>query len=230
MGDRIRQRRLELGMRTQGALHKAVAKHGGGISQSQISQLENDNTKAPRALPYIARALQTTVEWLTTGLGDHAPGTQSRFQNGELSPTPHMGGIVTSPQPLLVYRSAAGAGGQSGEVLIYKANKGAVARPMDLDDSEHAFAFKMRDHSLSPAYDPNDTLLIDPSGTPVELGYCLFVKDADADPMEAIPRRLVKIVDGFWIVRQYKPAEIDTELSRKEYPHAWPIYGKYNAR
>lgn len=230
IGDRIRQRRIELGMKTQGALAKAVKKFGGAISQAQISQLERGMTAAPRALPHIARALQTTVDWLTQGIGGHAGQTQSRLHTTEISPTGHMGGIVTSLKPLLIYKSVVGVGDHSGEVLIYKTNKGAIARPMDLDDSENAFAFKMRDHSLSPAYDPNDTLLIDPSGTPVELSYCLFVKDPDGDPMEGIARRLVNITDGFWIVRQYKPAEIDTELSRKEYPHAWLIYGKYNAR
>lgn len=230
MGDRIRQRRLELGMKTQEALAKAVKKHGGGISQAQISQLEGDNTKAPRALPYIARALKTTVDWLTEGIGDHAPKTQSRFHIHDISPTDDMGGIVTATKPLLIYRSAPGVGGRSGEVLIHKAMRGTVARPIELHDSEDAFAFKMRDHLLAPAYEPNDILLVDPSGTPVELGYCLFVKDPKADPLQAIPRRLVKVVDGFWIVRQYKPTELDTELSRKEYPHAWPIFGKYNAR
>jgi len=98
-------------MKSQEDLERAVRKQGGRISQPQISQLERDNTKAPRALPYIARALKTTVDWLTEGIGDHAPKTQSRFHFNDISPTSDVGGIVTATKPLLIYRSAPGVGG-----------------------------------------------------------------------------------------------------------------------
>ncbi len=62
-GDRVRERREELGMSQEG-LGKAA-----GISQSTIAQIERGRNQGTKHILALARALGLTPEWLETGKG-----------------------------------------------------------------------------------------------------------------------------------------------------------------
>ena len=62
IGDRVRQQRRKLGL-TQAALAIKA-----GVTQGAVSGLENGRNESSIALPEIAKALNTTVEYLITGI------------------------------------------------------------------------------------------------------------------------------------------------------------------
>lgn len=77
-GQRVRTRRREKGM-SQNTLARLA-----GITQPAISALENDHYEGSTAFPAIARALETTVDWIETG--------DERLKNRQRAST-------TSPSP-----------------------------------------------------------------------------------------------------------------------------------
>lgn len=63
LGDRLKSRRLELGLTQLELATKA------GVTKSAISNLETNVRSSPRALVRLAQALGTSVEWLSSGTG-----------------------------------------------------------------------------------------------------------------------------------------------------------------
>ena len=67
-GDRVRYRRLELQMSVDRLMELT------GYSQSNISHIERGGTKKPEKIAHLlAKALQTTAEWLLHGTGSNPP-------------------------------------------------------------------------------------------------------------------------------------------------------------
>lgn len=64
LGDRLKSRRLELGLTQIELAAKA------GVTKSAISNLETNARSSPRALVRLAQALETSVEWLNSGAGE----------------------------------------------------------------------------------------------------------------------------------------------------------------
>ena len=64
LGDRIQQRRIELGI----SQHELA--NGAKTSQRMISMLEAGKIKKTKKIPEIARALSVNPGWLTTGEGE----------------------------------------------------------------------------------------------------------------------------------------------------------------
>jgi len=79
-GDRVRERREELGM-SQESLGKAA-----GISQSTIAQIERGRNQGTKHILSLARALSVSAEWLETGRGskhNSAPAGKSKKGEGD---------------------------------------------------------------------------------------------------------------------------------------------------
>lgn len=68
LGDRVKATREELEL-SQGALAARVTAQGFPITQQGIGSIEDRNSKRPRCLPELARALGVADEWLRSGKG-----------------------------------------------------------------------------------------------------------------------------------------------------------------
>lgn len=227
IGDRVKERREALGL-TQPQLAKAIKDRGASLSQGQISSLEAGSVERPRALPELASALRTSVDWLLTGQEPARP-LQTPPHNPDIIPNPSVSRIVTASEPLIVWRSAPNQG-RSGEMLIYKEQAGVATRPVELADSKEAFAVKVVDRDAAPRYEPRATLLIDPWAPPAEGDDCLFVQNADDNPMTAAARRLVRVTAEHWVVRRFHHGAKEQKLDRAQWQSAWYIFGSYNRR
>lgn len=67
VGERVKERRIELGLK-QGALAKRV-----GLSQTTISDLENNPTVKTREVARLAAVLGVSALWLADGKGGKIP-------------------------------------------------------------------------------------------------------------------------------------------------------------
>lgn len=67
MRERVNLRMLELGNLSQSEVQRRMGKSGNSVLQSYLS----GRTKTFRDTAALAEALETTVEWLTTGQGPH---------------------------------------------------------------------------------------------------------------------------------------------------------------
>lgn len=102
---------------------------------------------------------------------------------------------------------------------------------MHLLHQKKAFAFKVICDSNSPVYKLRDTLLVDPDTAAIPGDDCLFA-DGIENPKGslAIVGYLERSTPTTWVITQYKCGDKEIELPKAEYPHAWPIVGRYHRR
>ncbi len=230
LGERVAAERVIKGW-SQARLAEEVSRRGFRIGQSGIGNLEKRGDSQPKCISQLATALGVTVEWLQTGKGVKVAASQTQ-PNGNKSDIDIVRGVrplVAATEPLVIFRSAI-ASGRAGEILIYKEKAGAATRPVELEFSKEAFAFRVIDDSSSPVYEVRDLLLIDPSSPPAPGDDCLMVQDPAANPSTALLRRVVKITPTHWVVRAFAPGSKDAKLERSTWAEAWPVFGKYNRR
>ena len=196
-----------------------------GVSRSAVNQWESNATQPDTAerLQKIADALDLDLALLVrAGSGvrseKSATGTVSRTFVGHALPA------------LVVWRAVPYPAGRIGGFVILHEKEGEVPRPEHLLNHPKSFAFKVIGDENSPVYKPRDTLLVDPDTAAIAGDDCLF-----ADGIES-HQGSVAIVGYFlsstvttWTITQYgRPGEI--ELPKAEFPHAWPLAGRYHRR
>lgn len=148
IGQRIRQRRLQLGL-TQTELGDLV-----GQSQRWVSSAEKDATLTYEQLVVLARALQRPLAWL---LGEEAP--PARGVREELADY-----LERLPLEVEVYEDLeAAAAMRSGAEPLDRIPIPARIRP----SKRTLFAFRVRGASLEPDFHDGETIGIDPDRTPI---------------------------------------------------------------
>ncbi len=107
-GERLRARRIELGLSQQELAGRA------GLTQTAIAEIEANHTRSSRKLLELARALGVSAHWLATGQGAMADGAREFAGTPAQSAT---GGLILDIDgeeyarlPVFDIRFAAGAG------------------------------------------------------------------------------------------------------------------------
>lgn len=131
IGDRAKARRAELGM-SQAEVARRV---GGSTKQAHIGQLELNETRYPKYLTGLARALNVSREWLEFGTGDK--------ERAERDFTPVVGYI--------------GAGEEVYPIDDYEKGAGIDDLPL-ISGLEDCVAVRVRGDSMRPAFRPGDAL------------------------------------------------------------------------
>jgi transcriptional regulator with XRE-family HTH domain len=196
-----------------------------GVSRSAVNQWESNTTQPDTAerLQKIADALDLDLAVLVrAGSGVRT----ERSATGTVSRT-----FVSHAQPaLIVWRAVPYPAGRIGGFVILHEKEGEVPRPNHLLNQPKAFAFKVIDDANVPVYKPRDVLLVDPDTAAIAGDDCLF-----ADGIES-HQGSVAIVGYFlsstvttWTITQYG-REGEIELPKAEFPHAWPLAGRYHRR
>lgn len=126
--------------------------------------------------------------------------------------------------PLIIRRSVVNTA-RGGTTLIYKDKAGEIDRIKQFQYALQAFCIEAPDDLMDPAWLTRDTLIIDPAKAPAARDHCLFVKDPDANPLDAVLRQLVRIEATAWIVREHRGRKTDYELLFTAFPAAWPVVG-----
>lgn len=222
MGTRVRALRIAAGFASQEALAKAVRDRGGDLSQSQVSALENDEVKHPRALRHIVAALRTTEDYILTGKTD---GTESNVR-GLVPQTETI--VRRDDAPLHKVRRwyVTLSSGTRGEWLL-NSNRTAEEYPREAAyQFIDVFKVEVIDDRNAPAYRMRDVLTINPEKLPLAGEDCLFSATADtAGNAKGLLGQLIRIDPTEWIMQQYG-VKMEISLGRTEWPHAWPVINR----
>jgi len=184
LGQRVRERRLELGL-SQPQLAKKV----GGITYQAIQQLERGG--GTKHLVGIARALGTNAEFLQDG---HGPTPSKRTLNQALDPLKVLGMAEC---------------GRDGWSLWNGETIDLVERPASLRDVPNAYAVYVVGTSMVPRYNPGEVVHVHP-GKPVTLGaYVLLQRRGKrGEPPVAVIKRLAKRTGAKVVLEQYNPPDL----------------------
>ncbi|MGE0718771.1 MAG: XRE family transcriptional regulator [Alphaproteobacteria bacterium] len=217
IGDRIRIARKAKGL-SQAQLAEAV-----GVEQSSVAGWESDaNGPARTRLPRIAQALESSVEWLTTGAGD-APSL--RHRKPDPAPAAPVAATV-DPDDLPVYGTA--EGGPDGMIVQYEAIE-FRPRPAPLIGVPGAFGLYVVGESMLPRYEPGDLLLIHPTKPPRRGDYVLVVKASSDHEHSAMVKRFERWTEDALEVEQLNP-HARIRIPRGELHGVHRIVGQYEGR
>lgn len=196
-----------------------------GVSRSAVNQWESNTTQPDTAerLQKIADALEIDIALLVRAgsgvkTGKSASGTVSRTFVGQGLPA------------LIVWRAVPYPAGRLGGFVILREKEGEVPRPEHLIHQQKAFAFKVIDEANVPVYRPRDVLLVDPDTAAIAGDDCLFADGIEShEGSVAIVGYFLSSTLTTWTVTQYG-REGEIELPKAEFPHAWPLAGRYHRR
>lgn len=152
LSDRVKQRRLDLGM-TQTELAEKV-----GTTQQGIVSIESGRTKRPRNLLELSKALQTDPNWLMNG---------GSFQTLEE--------VSTKRVPLISYVQA-GALAHKNPIEAFDGSFEYVMT--DMDWSQFTFALRIEGDSMEPDFRQGDVIIVDPEIEPAP-GEFVVAKNGD---------------------------------------------------
>jgi hypothetical protein len=177
------------------------------------------------------------LEWSEAELIAHLEGrvlNETNKQIGNIA----MQQVAALPQPfsdsnlppLVLYKSAQTLDTGRGEFMLLAQRTDEVPRPFFLKFSTKAFAVRVLNDRMEPAYRRWDTLIIDPDSPAIDGEDCLFTDNPEAPGGGlSVIANLKASTDGHWSVHQYGTKQ-DFELPKSEFPQAWPIVGRYNRR
>lgn len=223
----LKQRLNELGI-TGADFGRAI-----GVPKARVYEMQRgDRRLQPKEIGPAARTLKWTEAELVARLEGRTPAADTRGRSLEADilqriPLRRDDAGLTA---LVVYRTAPGERGRSGDFMLRAERVGEVVRPEFLRFSEKAFAAKVLDDRNAPAYRRRDLVLVDPDSPPIEDEDCLFTADPAApDGAGSVIGCLISSTATCWKIRQYGTRG-ERELPRAEFPNAWPIVGRYNRR
>ncbi len=238
-------KRIGQAIELRGSSQSAVAKHF-AISQSAVNQwIAKDKAPKVARLSELARFLNVDLEWLLNGRGAMvadlrasdggdrtmpAAPTSSTHSTANFTPSSsevlfagHRRGNTVRDLP--VYSAAEGGDG----VMILDSDPiEYMERPVELQEVKGAYAVYVVNDSMFPAYEPGDKVHIHP-GKPIAPGKdVLFMREEKDGTRHALIKRLVRVSDKSWKVRQFNP-DTTFELPRKTWQRAYRIVGSTRA-
>lgn len=168
-----------------------------GVTQQAINSVANGNTKRPRYIGEIAKALDTTVDWLLNGTGI-GPVAEDGHKSNAVMPPLHTD-FIPGPQDLPIRGNV--RGGSEGLFFDNGDIQGMAHRPGNLTGVPNAFACYVTGDSMEPRYFEGELLYINPI-KPVKPGDFVLVEMFDH---QAFIKRLIRRTADKVIVAQYNP-------------------------
>ncbi|EHB5926028.1 LexA family protein [Citrobacter freundii] len=140
LADRVKQKRLELGLTQTEAAEMA------GIRQQSWQSIEDGKTLKPRNIVGIAKALKCDAGWLMNG--------------GAFMP---MAEVSSRRVPLISYVQA-GVLAEKNPIEAFDGNLEYILT--DLDVSDFTFALRIEGDSMEPDFKAGDVIIVDPEIEP----------------------------------------------------------------
>ena len=134
LADRVKQKRIELGLTQTEAAEKA------GIRQQSWQSIEDGKTLKPRNIIGIAKALKCDADWLMNG--------------GAFMP---MAEVNSRRVPLISYVQA-GALAEKNPIEAFDGSLEYILT--DLDVSQHTFALRIEGDSMEPDFKAGDVIIV----------------------------------------------------------------------
>lgn len=140
LADRVKQKRIELG------LTQAEAAQIAGITQQSWQSVEKGDTRKPRNIIGIAKALRCDADWLMNG-GSFMPMIE----------------VNSRRVPLISYVQA-GALAEKNPIEAFDGSLEYILT--DNDVSDFAFALRIEGDSMEPDFKAGDVIIVDPEVEP----------------------------------------------------------------
>jgi len=203
--ERIRAARLAKGW-SQEFLARQV-----GVSQPAIVNIERGWTARSKFLSRIAKVLEIDLTDLDEGLAEitHAP--TARVVNSVVN------------FPILSSTESGGA-----DFIVDTQPTEHIARPAPLAHVKHAYGVFVTGASMEPEFRPGDIALINPHLPVIANQAYIFYAEKPGTGRATI-KWLRRDTEDRWHVTQHNPAK-DLTLSRKDWPWAHRLIGKYARR
>lgn len=225
LGERVRAARKAKGW-TQAELASRVTLAGFPMSQGGIAQIENRPRTRPQSIVQLADALEVSIRWLQSNLGQPTDelfstvptGSELHLRINELDP-------ARPAKTLQVFASVRDE--SEGTLILSDAPVAWIARPNITGGLRDAYGCFVSGDSMEPAYQRGNLLLIDPTATPRAGEDCLFLHDAQDGARRAQIGRLVERTADGWTIEQFNPPSTFT-LKRSDWRQAHLVAGKYN--
>jgi phage repressor protein C with HTH and peptisase S24 domain len=232
LGDRVREERKAKGW-SQAELARRVSKAGYSITQGGIAQIERRGDTEPKSIVQLAQALGLSVNWLQSTRGDKTAGvTGDDGEQLSMLPAGRRGrGAAASSAPsgprqqLQVFSSA--QGGSEGAMTLSNEPVSWLPRDARLEGVPDAYGCFVSGDSMEPAYERGNILLVNPAAKVEPGDDVVFMKEDKDGTRYVLIKRLVKVNEHSFTVKQYNPAKTFT-LPRKEWRKAHLVIGKYN--
>lgn len=193
------QETMERAGLTQAGLARKASAFGESVSQQVVQHLTSGRNTNSKSLVPIAKALDVSVEWLTTGEGGsfsvkggaanlRASKTSARDQER----VPVLGMAECGPDGWSLW---------NGDIID------TIPRPMNLAGAPRAYAVYIVGDSMEPRYYSGELAHVHP-GKPVTIGAFVLVQirpDHDGDTPKAVVKRLIKRSATKITLEQYNP-------------------------
>ncbi|MGM0825670.1 MAG: LexA family protein [Pseudomonadota bacterium] len=198
IGDRIRERRKELGL-NQPQLAKLIGRSKGAVSQWESGQVKPDRD----SLISLEGALNCSRQWLMTGSDIGSAFTQGPMIGIAVSAA--SGGVSEAP-PLYgmcpeISWVQAGQWSEICEVNVDPDNTNYYPRPPGA--SENTFVLRVVGESMIPEYPPGRLIFVDPDQVPMPNDDVIAVM---TDANEATFKRLIEEPGSSRMLKALNPA------------------------
>ena len=141
-----------------------------------------------------------------------------------LAPPPARAELPRPPGVKDVPVWASASGGEQGAMILTDDPIDFIARSELMADVKNPFAFYVIGDSMSDVIEQGDMVVINPSRPPQIGKDHVFIHEGEGT-MLALVKRLLRITDTHWRVRQYNPAK-DFELPKSRWGKALRITEK----
>jgi phage repressor protein C with HTH and peptisase S24 domain len=198
------QETMERAGLTQAALARKASNFGEAVSQQVVQHLTSGRNTTSKSLVPIARALDVSVEWLTTGEGGsfvvkggsaNLRATKAARDNArDAERVPVLGMAECGPDGWSLW---------NGDIID------TIPRPLNLAGAPKAYAVYIVGDSMEPRYYSGELAHVHP-GKPVTIGAFVLVQirpDHDGDTPKAVVKRLIKRSATKITLEQYNPAK-----------------------
>lgn len=195
-----------------------------GVSQTIIGKIEQKQVESTKALEALIAVLGLNrADFPAEAFGQIVPvaadprGTATVAVEAE--PLPEfardpaywaMAAGLVGDVPL--YASAEGG---SGSLIIERDPIGAEKRPPELQGVKNGYAIYLVGESMSPEFEPGDTLFINPRLPIIPNSPCVFYSNKNDEPVATVKRYLRDTGDD-WEVKQHNPKR-DFGLPKEEW-------------
>ena len=239
LGERVKGEREAKGW-SQAELARRVTRAGYSITQGGIAQIERRGDTEPKSIVQLAQALGVSVTWLQSSRGEKMsrstgdddgqlglPEAGRRRRGGatEAAGTSPVRPPMGRARPLQVFSSA--QGGAEGAMVLSSDPVAWIPRDARLEGIQEAYGCFVSGDSMEPAYERGNLLLVNPTVSVGPGDDCLFVRETADGTRYVLIKRLVRMSEQSWTVRQYNPLKTYA-LSRREWQKAHLVIGKYN--
>jgi transcriptional regulator with XRE-family HTH domain len=188
------------------------------VSQQLIASIETGTTRSTKFLMRLAKILDVPPDKLDPEWSNLDPER----------PLGAIPGLTPSTRRDLPIHASEDAGG--GFVTITNEPADWLPRPSLVAQVRSSYGLYISEESMAPELEPGDIALVNPHLPVVPDTTCIFYQ-AESGEARATIKRLRRKTSDSWHLRQWNPpdrAKADFTLSRKEWPTAHRVVGKYS--